>query len=136
MKCVVCSSIIPKDDGKFYNGIVSTITASFGSDFDCDTFQIGICDTCIATSLLTDKLCYKDSELNKEDTIYYLIRSLLFKNRNEFPINYDTIVTSYDIIKVLGFFSNIFHFDYDDVNYSLIHNIADLTDCVKKLCQI
>ena len=56
IKCLICGKILEilhqiSTDSLFENcwgdGFVAEVQAGYGSRFDCDTFILGLCDTCI-----------------------------------------------------------------------------------------
>ena len=49
INCIVCDKkIYETDKGMFDDGLVSDVSAGFGSQYDGSVFRIGVCDKCIA----------------------------------------------------------------------------------------
>ena len=62
--CAICGHIIKKDFMGMWEGIVDTIEGGFGSGFDFDVINIGICNTCTRNKLNEGTLYYSHNNIN------------------------------------------------------------------------
>lgn len=83
-ECVVCGSEIkllePSLESGEYNlqsqmwndGLVSEVSAGYGSKFDGDVFYLGICDKCIKEKLEQARMLYISNYMGFDDKDYIL----------------------------------------------------------------
>jgi len=86
INCIICDSEITllhpgytenyKIESQMWNGgIVSNISAGYGSDYDGNVFLIGICDKCIKKSINNGKIIFLYDYMNvSQDSDYYKLK--------------------------------------------------------------
>jgi hypothetical protein len=73
-----------------WEGIVDTIEGGFGSDFDFDVINIGICNTCTRNKLMEGTLYYSHNNINNLGTLPGYERN----DKNDTESKWDNVLKS------------------------------------------